>query len=47
MLLGAGLQEGGGNGYLVPECDMIGGQVGMQFQIGSKCGWGWNLVVCV
>ena len=25
----------------------IGGQVGMQFQIGSRCGLGWSQVVCV
>ena len=28
-------------------CVRIGGQVGMQFQIGSGYGLGWNLVVCV
>ena len=25
----------------------IGGQVGMQFQIGGGCGLGWSQVVCV
>ena len=28
------------------RCDVIGGQVGMQFQIGGRCGWGgvWQFV---
>ena len=28
-------------------CVGIGGQVGMQFQIGGGCGLGWSQVVCV
>ena len=39
--------EEGINGCLGLECYMIREQVGMQFQIGGKCGRGWNLLVCV
>ena len=28
-------------------CVWIGGQVGMQFQIGGRCDLGWSQVVCV
>ena len=32
----------GGTEWHLPK---IGKQVGMQFQIGSECGWGWNSFV--
>ena len=28
-------------------CVVIGGRVGMWFQIGGRCGLGWSLVVCI
>ena len=31
---------------LRPGCVGIGGQLGMQFQIGGGCGLGWSQIVC-
>ena len=49
MLLGAEVEVGRGeiNGCLGPAHDMIGGQVGIQFQIGGKCDHWWNQEACV
>ena len=43
----SGMREGGLSGCWVWGCDVIGGWVGMLFQIGSECGQGWSLAVCV
>ena len=37
----------GVNGCWDQGCVGIGGQVGMQFQIGGGCGLGWSQIVCV
>ena len=49
LLSAAGVREefGGVNGCWDWRYVGIGGQVGMQFQIGGGCGLGWSLVVCV
>ena len=49
LSLEVGVEDGGGevNGCSGKQCDMIGGEVGMKFQICSKCGQEWNLAICV
>ena len=46
VLLGRGWNLGV-NGCWIWECVRIRGQAGTQIQIGSGCGLGWSLVVCV
>ena len=41
------VEEGGINGCLGSEYEVIGGQVGMRFQTDVGCGLGWSQVICV
>ena len=44
---GARVEFGGLTDVETGGCVGIGGRVGMQFQIGGRCGLGSNLVICV